>query len=190
MDGADKQKLQDNAAGFSGLVGALDEFKDTKKALRGTGWNEFRKVLCSFQKPLSNMQLYSTELEENVQSCMNEINRELDGYTGGISIPYPINFGTVFEDISTKRTACNHNIATLQESLYVKVPIKKGGKEKMVTIVDKNVQKQIEEEEKKLEDLRKYESLCNNLYRIRGKYVPVFNELKTNILTVNKRFKE
>ena len=123
MDGADKQKLQDNAAGFSGLVGALDEFKDTKKALRGTGWNEFRKAICGFRKPLSNMQLYSTELEENVQSCMNEINRELDGYTGGISVPSPINFGTVFDDISTKRTACNNNIATLQEKLYVDVPI-------------------------------------------------------------------
>lgn len=183
-----------NEGAFSNIGGLLGSFKDTKKELKGTGWNEFRKAISGFIEPATDLGKISEELQAKVQAAVNEINGELDGYTGNINPPTPIDFKTIYSEIDTRIDACERRISLYNAQLYTLENVPTGRLDKdgrqiynREEVYHPEFQKKLDAEIERRDNLLKYRTLVDNLGAIRNKYAGEFQELAAKINNVKKQ---
>ena len=94
-------------------------------------------------------------------------------------------------NIESEITACKNRITTLEGELIKtkRIPIlslEEIISWKTVTYEDKGVKAKIQNEQDKLDNLKKYQDLINTLYKIKTKYEGAFEELLTSFKSINK----
>ena len=184
--------LSDNNYSTNSLKSIIGEFCGKKSELTGTGWNEYREVIEGYQNTIQNINNNTSSFQSTLSSLSQEVNNCLNGYTGNIRVPETINnFNSEISNIESEITACKNRITTLEGELIKtkRIPIlslEEIISWKTVTYEDKGAKAKIQNEQDKLDNLKKYQDLINTLYKIKTKYEGAFEELLTAFKNINK----
>ena len=184
--------LSDNNYSTNSLSNTINEFCGKKSELTGTGWNEYREVIEGYQSTIQNINNNASSFQSTLSSLSQEVNNCLNGYTGNIRVPETINnFNSEISNIESEITACKNRITALEGELIKTKRIPVLNLEeiiswKTVTYEDQSVKAKIQNEQDKLDNLKKYQDLINTLYKIKTKYEGAFEELLATFKSINK----
>ena len=175
MENAKKttEMTTENSFYLNNLKTVINDFCTNTTTLQGAGWNEFRRIIDSFQDSIENIKLFSTELSETILQAEKELNECLDGYNGNIPIPSFVNPGDEKSATEDKINECKKTIN------YLETQDKKANIKIIASLNKKN---------QELNNLQAYLALMEKLLKIKNDYYGKFESLKASIDNLKKTF--